>query len=106
MKVSMKYLAVLVAVLMVSSAVFASQGNAKSCRSASSEGAIWAGSLDSTQMGAGSCPSSEAGTLKTQQGSNAHDGTGRIIENAKGLLHHLGSIIDGAIWNILPPPPK
>jgi hypothetical protein len=108
MKGSAKYLAALVAVLVVSSAVFASpNGNSRNCASASTEGAIWSSSLENTQATTGNCPTvAMNGTQRIQQDSASSHVTDRIVGSARSFLGNMKSLIEGAIWNFVPPPPK
>jgi len=108
MKNTVKYLAILVVALTVSSALFAAQGgNSKNCSATpSTEGAIWGSgdSLSGSSSGVISpCQNSTAGKPTIERSNNQERGLG----NAFGkLIHSIGASIETAIWGFAPPPAR
>jgi len=102
MKNTVKYLAILVVVMTVSSALFAAQGgNSANCATKSStENAVWGGggghSVSSDALNTNSsCKVSSTGSTAIVRENNVQHGLGRAIGK---LVHSLGAIIDGATW--------
>ena len=109
MKNTVKYLAILVVALTVSSALFAAQGgNSKNCSATpSTDAAIWgnnADSLSGSSSGAISpCQNSTTGRPTIERSNNQERGLG----NAFGkLIHSIGASIETAIWGFAPPPAR
>jgi hypothetical protein len=101
MKNTVKYLAIMVVVLTVSSALFAAPGgNSANCSTKpGTETAIWAAKGQNVSSDAvdakSSCNTSAAGNPKLESGSHQQHGLG----NAFGkLIHSIGASIDTAIW--------
>jgi hypothetical protein len=100
MKNTVKYLAILVVALTVSSALFAAQGgNSANCSTTpSTEGAIWGTghSVGSDAVNTNSsCKTSTAGNPKIESGNDQKHG----LANAFGrLIHSIGASIEGATW--------
>ena len=100
MKNTVKYLAIMVVVMTVSSALFAAQGgNSANCTTkTSTENAIW-GSSHSVSSDAintnSSCKVSSTGDTAIVRGNAVQHGLGRAIGK---LVHSLGAIIDTATW--------
>lgn len=107
MKNTVKYLAILVVVMTVSSALFAAQGgNSANCtKKTSTETAIWANSGDSVSSGAintsSPCTISNNGNARIEGGNSQQNGLGHAFGK---LIHSIGASIDTAIWGFTPPP--
>jgi len=110
MKNTVKYLAILVVVMTVSSALFAAQGgNSANCTAkTSTDTALWGGNGHSASSDAlntnSSCKSSTGSTAIVRE-NNVQHGLGRAIGK---LVHSLGAIIDGTTWGGggFGPPPR
>ena len=109
MKNTVKYLAVLVVALTVSSALFAAQGgNSTNCSTTpSTEGATWGIAGHSVSSDAvntsSSCKGSTAGSPKVEGGNDQQHGLAHAFGK---LINTIGATIDTAIWGFTPPPPR
>jgi hypothetical protein len=107
MKSTVKYLAILVVVMTVSSALFAAQGgNSANCTTeTSTDAAIWGTGNHSVSSDAlntsSSCKVSNTGGTRIEGGNSQQNGLG----NAFGkLIHSIGAKSETAIWGFTPPP--
>ena len=108
MRNSVRYLTVLVAVLALSSALFASpNANSSNCPAgAKSDTAIWGiGTSSHGPISGKTTPCSP--TQTTISMSEAHAQGARGLGYVLGkLAHGIGISFDTAIWGFTPPPPK
>jgi len=109
MKNTVKYLAILVVVMTVSSALFAAQGgNSSNCTTkTSTDNAVWGSShsVSSDALNTNSSCKSSTGSTAIVRENNVQHGLGRAIGK---LVHSLGAIIDGTTWGGggFGPPPR
>jgi hypothetical protein len=107
MKNTVKYLAILVVVMTVSSALFAAQGgNSANCSTkTSTDAAIWGSGGHSASSDAintnSSCTISNNGIARIEGGNSPQNGLGHAFGK---LIHSIGASIDTAIWGFTPPP--
>jgi len=109
MRNSVRYLTVLVAVLALSSALFASpNANSSNCSGVgTSDGATWGGPVRSfgCQPAGTRTPVANAQVAHSTEQVRSAESHGLAYAFGK-LMGAIGASIDGATWGFNPPPPK
>jgi len=101
MKNTVKYLAIMVVALTVSSALFAAQGvrSANCSTTPSTDGTTWGVNTHSvssdTVISNSSCKNSTVGSSKIEGGNDQQHGLGHAFGR---LMNSLGAYIEGATW--------